>query len=523
MTHKSVFRPESWIIPALIVILMLSAGLRLWNLGFGLPNVYHPDEDAVVMPAMSIIKTGDLHPTRMEYGTGLIYLLAGVSTVVFSLSARDGFIESVEQLTIFERGTYPAIFPHPEYILAGRMVSAVFGVGIVLLVFMLGRRLSGERVGIVSALFAALLPDLVIHSHFATTDMPLTFMVILSLYLLLRVYDNWELDNGWAYAGAGFVCGLATAIKYNGVLLFFPLVLTSLLRVRSLDGLLRLRNLSGVIGMGLGFLVGTPYALLDIPDFLSWFGYSLRLYNRPNVEILQPAWLWHLQTLGMGRNAVLFWAGVIGFGLSWRLWGKRGWLINGFALLFVLAVVSQTNRQGRMWLPVAPFFAIWGGLLAIWLGGWLKERFSRFSARWLAWLPAIILAILSGVVSFNRVYNFGQEDVRTVAEKWMIANMPAGASIAFDYFAPNLDPALWQTERLLRHDAHDVGWYQEQGFEYLMFTEFMYNLAELSNEQADSYQKLRAQLCPVQTFQGVFLSNVGMEMALYHVPPCPSR
>ena len=513
------FKWESTTI-CLLLILLLSAGLRFWHIGFGLPNVYHPDEDAVVMPAMSIIKTGELHPTRMEYGTGLIYLLAGVSAIVFSLSARDGLISNVEQLHIFERGSYPAVYPHPEYLFAGRVVSALFGVGVVVLVFMLGRRLSGKRAGIIAALFSALLPDLVIHSHFATPDITLVFMTTLSLYLLLRTYDHWHEQSYWAYAGAGFVCGLATTTKYNGVLLALPLILVPLMRVRSLDEFLRLRTFSGVAGMGAGFLLGTPYALLDIPDFLSWFGYSLRLYNRPDLEIAQPAWLWHLNKLGTERNAIMFWAGVIGFWLSWRVWGKRAWLINGFVLLYLWSVVSQTNRQVRMWLPVAPIFAVWAAVLMNWLGEWLKRRFAGIHVTVAKWLPAIILAIIIGFISAKRAYNFGQKDVRTVAQEWMGVHVPAESNIAFDYFLPNLDPTIWYAKRFIRHDQHDLAWYQDQGFQYIMFTEFMYNLDEFTVEQADSYQNLIGQLCYVETFEGTFLSNAGIEMHLYRLPPC---
>ena len=505
---------------ALLFILLVATGLRLWHIDFGLPNVYQPDEDAVVMPAMSILKTGDFHPTRMEYGTTWIYLLTGVYAVVFSLSSRDGFIGTVEELVIFERGTYPAIFPHPEYVLAGRVTSALFGTFIVLIVFMLGRRLAGERLGLMAALFAAFVPDLAIRSHFATTDTPLTFMTTLSLYLLLRVYDEWYESNGWTHAGAGFICGLAASTKYNGVLLLIPLAILLLLKSRSLDDLFRMRSLAGFLGMAVGFLAGTPYALLDIPDFLSWFGYSLRLYNRPGVEIVQPAWQWHLSKIGFGRNAAIFWLGVAGFMLSWRFWGKRSWMLNGFAIVFVIAMVSQTNRQARMWLPLAPLFAIWGALTVDWfaekLGKWAPESFYQK----LIWLPAILVTVTLAFYSIRQVYNFGQKDVRTVTQEWIVVHVPAGSRIAFDYFAPNLDVTNWQTERFIRHVEHDVAWYTDQGFQYLLFSQFMYELVGLSAEEAHSYQNLVEQLCPEQSFKGTFLSNAAIEMRLYKIPPC---
>lgn len=519
----------------LAFILLGAFGLRVWGIGFDLPNLYQPDEDALIMPAINMLKTGDLEPSRLEYGSFQIYLLVGVFTAVYLSLARAGLIADPAQLPIFERGGYPLIYEFPQFYVAARLTSAVIGTLVVLLIFMLVRRLGNERLGLIAAAITALTPMLVVQAHFSTPDTVLTFMGLLSLYLLVRVYDNWETDNGWAYIGAAFVCGLTVSTKYNGAVLLFPLLLLPLLKTRSLDQWLSLRILGGPLTFLLGFFAGTPYALLNIPSFLNWAGYSLRLYNAPNEVPTVPSWQWHFNYLSTSREAPVFILGLIGFFISLRLWGKRGFIINAFAVIFTLAIISQTNRQARMWLPLAPIFAAWAALVVDGVINWARSRFDQgellpaeeqaqsasFQRQNL--VPTIILALVFLpllLLSGWGVINLSAPDVRTLTGQWMSGNIPPGSAIAVDYFAPNVDPLTWPVTRNVHHFDHDLGWYQEQEIEYLVFSQAIYDPAVLTQDEIDRYQRLLNQLCPVETISGPFLSNPGFTMRVYHIPPC---
>jgi hypothetical protein len=90
----------------LALILLVAFGLRVWGISFDLPNLYQPDEDALIMPAINMLKTGDLEPSRLEYGSFQIYLLVGVFTAVYLFLARSGLVTDPAQQPIFERGGY---------------------------------------------------------------------------------------------------------------------------------------------------------------------------------------------------------------------------------------------------------------------------------------------------------------------------------------------------------------------------------------------------------------------------------
>ena len=60
----------------LIAIVALGLALRLWNIDWGLPFVYHPDEPLSINGAIRMLKTGDLNPHNFHWGSILHYLNA---------------------------------------------------------------------------------------------------------------------------------------------------------------------------------------------------------------------------------------------------------------------------------------------------------------------------------------------------------------------------------------------------------------------------------------------------------------
>jgi asparagine N-glycosylation enzyme membrane subunit Stt3 len=505
----------------LVFILLVAAGVRLWSIRFALPQVYHPDEDLLVMPAMNILKTGDFNPTGLEYGSLFIYLLSFIHILVYLWSVRNGYLNSVDQLQIMGRNDYPAVFPHPEYVLAGRLLSVLFGVAVVILVYMLATRLGNHRQGLLAAAIAAVTPDLVVHSHYATTDMALVTMCTLALYLLVRAYDNWDSDNAWAYLGAGFVCGLAASTKYIGAVLIVPLLLTPLLKARRLDDLLSLRVIGGPLAMGAGFLAGTPYALLDLTKFTHFLGYNLRVYNRPGYIAQGTTWLWQLNYLFTDRNAALAFPAVAGLFFSFRHWGLRGWIVNSFAFTILLYAFSTSVRETRTWLPVAPIAAIWAALALDLLWQWIRRRLPGPAERTAAFSLIVILILLPlavRTVEANR--NLAGPDVRSLVAAWIEANTTPGAVVAVDRFPPNLDPGERPVERIFGHYLENLDWYEGRNAGYLIASDVIHNNDRLSAEDMARFEALTGRLCLVQAITGPFLAANDRTYWIYQFPPC---
>jgi 4-amino-4-deoxy-L-arabinose transferase-like glycosyltransferase len=99
---------------------------------------------------------------------------------------------------------------------AERLLSALFGVVAVLLVFLISRGVWGERVAVVAGTIAAIFPPLVLLSASILSEslfVPLALAVVLAILEYRR-----DARLRWAIA-AGVLCGLAALTRQNGLLL----------------------------------------------------------------------------------------------------------------------------------------------------------------------------------------------------------------------------------------------------------------------------------------------------------------
>ena len=70
-----------------IGLVLLSSTLRLWGIGFDLPNLYHRDEAKYVTIPLKILKTGDYNPHFFNYPSLFFYVLSAVYVVYFLFMA----------------------------------------------------------------------------------------------------------------------------------------------------------------------------------------------------------------------------------------------------------------------------------------------------------------------------------------------------------------------------------------------------------------------------------------------------
>jgi 4-amino-4-deoxy-L-arabinose transferase-like glycosyltransferase len=107
-----------------------------------------------------------------------------------------------------------------------RLAGSLFGGGTILTVGLLGRRLAGERTGLLAALIAAVYPVLIAADGALMSETLLGLLVALMLLTAYRLLD--APSTGRALA-LGAVAGLA-ALTRGEVLLLFPLVLVPIVR-----------------------------------------------------------------------------------------------------------------------------------------------------------------------------------------------------------------------------------------------------------------------------------------------------
>lgn len=204
-----------------------------------------------------------------------------------------------------------------------RLAAAAFGLGTVLLVYLLGKLLYGVPVGMLAAAIVALMPYNVVVSRQVLLDGPMAFFATATLYCVARYCL--VRDPRWLYT-AGAMMGLTILSKETAVLLlagifeFFALVRNR--RPRWREWVLALLIMAAVVAVYVAALVVAHKTSIGEQYFL-WQG--ARPANHPYTfyfQVVPPAIGWGVIVLAFG-------------GVAW-MWRVNGW---GEVLLLIWVLV----------------------------------------------------------------------------------------------------------------------------------------------------------------------------------------
>lgn len=240
---------------ALVLIVLLGGSLRFHGLGWDEPSgaasplQMHPDErflslvgDHLDWPSslgqyfdtakspLNPYNDPDTH--SFVYGTFPLFLAKGVSTVTGHLPGEIG-VGALQVPLPNGHGDPPGVGnSYDKTIYWGRILTALFDTGTIVLVFALGWTLFGRKAALVGALLYALavLPTQL--AHFWTMDPFLTFFGALTLLQAVHYVSAKRDRTAWAFGiGAGVTLGLASACKVNAALMLPVIPLAAALRI----------------------------------------------------------------------------------------------------------------------------------------------------------------------------------------------------------------------------------------------------------------------------------------------------
>ena len=491
-----------WETAALLVVVVLGAGLRFHGLGWDQPPEadrplqMHPDERFLSLVSNRIdwpegvggyfdTANSPLNPyndgetNSYVYGTFPLFLVKAVAT----LAGDDpsGPDNSYDYTVVW-----------------GRRVTALFDTATILLVFAIGWQLFGSRAGLLGALLYALavLPTQL--AHFWTADPYLTFFATLTLLLSVLWVRSAGAASWWLAVGFGTAIGLAVACKVNGAIFAVLPVAAFALRsgMRDFPRLgLRWRGavsrdrdaprwtwandfsmlcLGGAVSLVV-FRIAQPYAFAG-PNFWDmaldqrWWDDIQRERDFQQGNADYPPFVQFAGTtpfLTPLKNMVLWGMGPALGVASWAALAVAGALLfrrreMAFALPLVAGVLVFAfwgprfvafMRYFQPMYPVLALLAGWG-LLALW--GWAREGrlprrmpLRRLVERVAPGTPGakVAAALAAGAVvgatawwagAFQSVYS--QEHPRIAATRWVYENIPAGAAITSEIWD---DPVPW--------------------------------------------------------------------------------
>jgi len=476
--------------------------------------IYHPDEHALVERAAAILRTGDYNPHWFNYPSLYIYLQAFGYIPYFLISAARGF-----------GNTIPDPAPYGFYF-TGRLITGFLGALTVLAVYGLGARMYERKIGLISSALLTFSLLHVVHSHYATTDLPMAFAVVLSLLFCQLTVEKQELRYTML---AGLFAGLSASIKYPGAVAIVPVLVAQLLISRQHTWVAVGQRLGLGVGAFLaGFLLGTPYALLELNTFLSSLASVVGHYgaSQPGFEGLD-AGLWYVRQAMTSADAPLAAVGLAG--IVWAaLKRRRGdLLLLSFVVPYYLLVSLWRVRFERNLVALFP-------VLTVLAGRFLVEIVTGLPRRWPAlrrWDGAILAAALAvivivpamAIVEFDST--LAKMDHRTVAAESANAYIPAGSKIVVEAFSIPLDWDQFQVTHLVRIDSEPAQWYTEEEIDYVVVSDghwrILFRQPERHRRELTTYEDILSRSTIVQAYPAEIpaLLNRGYPtIAVYHFP-----
>ena len=510
----------------LLAILGVALALRLyginWDSGYG----FHPDErsfylragcmyDVLVqapghweclwdhpqtrpgLPSISVFldpERSPLNPHWFPLGSILIYVLVLFRSVI-ELFADIGLLDMR---------------------FVGRTLSALADVGTVLMVYVLGSRMFGQRVGLLGAALTALAVIHVQHSHFYRPETFSNLALLAAFWAMLRVVEGRRFKDSLVL---GLMVGLAMAPKVSVLPLVLPLALTYIYwLVDSAGGrwsgltwplVARAAGHAGAAGLlALAvFVISSPYAVLDFRAFIGDLEAQANMARTAGFwpfttqYIDTPAILYQVrQTTVWGLGiplGVVAWASIpLTAWLAYKHPETRRWdlLLLVWLVPFFLFLESFEVKFLRYVFPLTPFMVLMAARILFWLrdstnllaarttaeeanagsgekgeasgdppiarpGGWMN------GLRGCRYLPALATGAIVVVIAATAFYALAHERIYSQphtavsASEWFQDNVPPGASVVMDNHWDESIPNLY------RYDVWQFPVYDEDNLE----------------------------------------------------------
>ncbi len=303
-----------------------------------------------------------------------------------------------------------------------RSLSGIFGIFSVFFLFMAVKNLYKEKMAIISSLIFSVIYPAVYFSHIALVDSSALFWNTAGFYVL--TLDLKSIRKFLILSS--FVIGMAISSKYTNFLLLIPFAV----KITTEKYYKNLKWHSWILAFFIllaGFLLFTPYAVLDIKHFLfgnaSGFGgifgeRGLFGYNRFSPGVFTP-FLLTIKSIGLSGFVLFLWGLIIFFIRH----NKSDKIVLSYIISFYVIMISNSSPYIRHYLPVLPYIAILISAIFIYPYRTKKLRFVQYL------LPLFLIYHIFFSSALNKF--LGKEDARDVCVKWVLTNIQEGKSFGY--------------------------------------------------------------------------------------------
>jgi len=411
------------------LLIFVGAILRVYNITWGAPYFFHPDERNIAS-AVTRISPENFNPEFFAYGSLPIYAIYATGVLVnFLQNTGDS------PINIFSVSFENAI-------VISRIFSSLFSIGIILLLFKVRKFLSGFAFG-VTLLTSVFSVGFIQYAHFGTFEMWLTFFTFLLFIFFVYFLQEKKLRY---YFFAAVVFGILVSVKVSSSVLIvsFPLILFLYFKKLNLRNMIKNIFLYTIAALLITidiFLISNPYFLLDNSSYLSSLSYESGVatgnlyvfYTGRFFETIPvifqvvrvfPFLINPLNTLLLVVSILIMtYLGV----------RKRDVFILLTLAFFFLVFISQAFlfvKWNRYMVPALPFIYILIGILS----GLFIEKAKVLSQEMRRWILLGAVSFFSILFSFSFFITTYFSDTRVEAAQWAMKNIPSDAKIASEVY-----------------------------------------------------------------------------------------
>ncbi len=405
----------------LLIVLGAAFALRIWGWRYCLPYGFgHVDEEVIIRDAMQMGAAKSLKPAFFDYPALYTYLSLVAIGIKFAVLRLVHVYSSPNDLAL----EYAL---RPGYIhLAGRMVSIIAGTLSVGLTYMLGRKVANGAVGLSAAILLAFSVEHANQSHWALPDVTMALLFTGALYLSYRLVETGSIRS---YIAAGLVAGLALSSKYNAGSIVPIMALAHILRVRSerpksVAGYMDRRLIAGALCVAAGFLIATPYWILDSEHYLNAMRWNQSHMKEGHLGFQGLRWLWFPVELVKTEKI----AGVLMIlGVVRSIWARRreDTLLMAAILLTFLVTGSSLKTSLYFFLPIYPAMCV--------LGMKALADIPRLRRQMVLLPAAAALIAVPQLVDIIRLdHSQTLADTRLTARAWIEKHILSGATVVME-------------------------------------------------------------------------------------------
>lgn len=427
----------------LLLIVILAISLRFIGAAPGYPP-YHSDEGISYSAAVEMIKHNDLDPLRYDYPAvvplsnfiSFKLLFMPFHWAKFYLTNLGNILDGFLRIPLDEH-TYKRVFQlqilgerEVNALFWGRYVTATFGIGIVLLTYLIGRKLFDWKTGILAALLVCVNYRQVLNSHLGLPDIYNAFFLLLAFLMSLHVLEK---PTRKTYLLAGIAAGLSFATKYQ-FFSFAPLLITHLYLTFQKDGikekikfLFKPEALLIPVTIAFVFIALNPYMFIKIEETIAWMSSVSGKYRvgLRKLDLYSIAYLYHI---GIGPITSLL--VLLGIVIALVRYLKKSILLLSVVVSFLYITIYYTGGgyYTRNFVTIIPFFLLFAGIAL----ATIFDFFKRVKV-----IGLIVVLLFVSFVTYENLRNsvvvpqeYSKQWNYKIVEKWVTENIPQGSRVA---------------------------------------------------------------------------------------------